>query len=203
MTTESTAVETNGGGFARSQRAPRIDAQCNRVRILEVAEVVLAAEGEEAPIETIAEKAGLGIETLCRHFPTKRKLCQAVLLNRLWSLVSDAQRLMEDQDPGKAFFDYLTHFVEETTTKRDLLESVQGGFEFMGAEELVDTIEVLMRRAQAVGAIRTEISVSTVLSLVGGVAWVAAHSKSDPSELVAIISDGCDCQEVNCPASAR
>jgi AcrR family transcriptional regulator len=190
VTAKSTAVETNGGKIARSQRAPRVDAQRNRVHILEVAEVVLAAEGEEAPIETIAEKAGVGIGTLYRHFPTKQKLCQAVLLNRLWSLVSEAQRLMEDQDPGKAFFDYLTHFVEEATAKRDLLESVQDGFEFVGAEELVESIEVLMRRAQAVGAVRKEVSVSTVISLIGGAAWAAAHSKSDPSELVAIISDG-------------
>ena len=68
---------------AAAARPLRADAQRNRARILEAAEVVFAAEGIEVPVDTIAEKAGVGVGTLYRHFPTKEKLCEAILLDRL------------------------------------------------------------------------------------------------------------------------
>ena len=64
-------------------RPLRADAQRNRARILEAAEAVFAAEGIEVPVDMIAEKAGVGVGTLYRHFPTKEKLCEAILLERL------------------------------------------------------------------------------------------------------------------------
>ena len=65
------------------ERPLRADAARNRARILEAAEVVFAAQGIEAPVDDIAEKAGVGVGTLYRHFPTKEKLCEAILLDRL------------------------------------------------------------------------------------------------------------------------
>ena len=69
----------------------RADAVRNRARILEAAEAVFAAEGIEAPVDDIAEKAGVGVGTLYRHFPTKEKLCEAILLDRLATLTVDAR----------------------------------------------------------------------------------------------------------------
>ena len=77
------------------ERLLRADALRNRARILEAAEVVFAAEGIEAPVDTIAEKAGVGVGTLYRHFPTKEKLCEAILLDRLMDLTADARALAD------------------------------------------------------------------------------------------------------------
>ena len=76
-----TGCDAPDGAVARPQRA---DAQRNRARILEAAETVFALEGIEVPVDLIAEKAGVGVGTLYRHFPTKEKLCEAVLLDRLF-----------------------------------------------------------------------------------------------------------------------
>ena len=115
----------------RHRPSLRADAQRNRARVLEAAEVLFAAEGIEVPVDTIAEKAGVGVGTLYRHFPTKEKLCEAILLERLSQLTLDAQALAEAEDPAAAFFGFLEHIVEEGAAKRDLLVAVMGaGVEF-------------------------------------------------------------------------
>ena len=86
----------------RRCRAPqRADAQRNRARILEAAEVVFAAEGIEVPVDVIAEKAGVGVGTLYRHFPTKEKLCEAILLERLIDLTADARHWPMRRTPAR------------------------------------------------------------------------------------------------------
>ena len=52
--------------------------------------MVFASEGIEVPVDVIAEKAGVGVGTLYRHFPTKERLCEAILLDRLSALTLDA-----------------------------------------------------------------------------------------------------------------
>ena len=183
-----------GDGAVRPLRA---DAQRNRARILEAAEVVFAAEGIEAPVDTIAEKAGVGVGTLYRHFPTKEKLCEAILLERLSQLTLDAQALAEAEDPAAAFFGFLEHVVEEGAAKRDLLVAVMGaGVEFELAatdvkEGLHDALGTLLRRAQSVGAVRPDVTALMVMSLVGATCQAAAHASAAPaSDLLAIICDG-------------
>ena len=107
-------------------RPLRADAARNRARILAAAEAVFAAEGIEVPVDMIAEKAGVGVGTLYRHFPTKEKLCEAILLERLASLTVDAQALADADDPAAAFFGFLDHVVEEAAAKRDLIVAVMG-----------------------------------------------------------------------------
>ncbi len=154
-------------------RPLRADAQRNRARILEAAEVVFAAEGIEVPVDTIAEKAGVGVGTLYRHFPTKEKLCEAILLERLSALTVDARALADAADPAAAFFGFLDHIVEEGAAKRDLLVAVMGAglaFDLAAAEvkdELREAVGVLLQRAQAVGAVRPDVTAAMVVALVG------------------------------------
>ena len=145
-------------------RPLRADAQRNRARILEAAEEVFAAEGIEVPVDLIAEKAGVGVGTLYRHFPTKEKLCEAILLDRLSALTVDARALADAEDPAAAFFGFLEHVVEEGAAKRDLMVAVMGaGVEFEEAaaevkDGLREAIGVLLQRAQAVGAVRPDVT---------------------------------------------
>ncbi len=179
---------------ARPQRA---DALRNRVRILEAAEVVFATEGIEVPVDVIAEKAGVGVGTLYRHFPTKEKLCEAILLDRLSALTVDAQSLADAEDPAAAFFGFLAHIVEEGAAKRDLLAAVMGAgveFELAAAEVkdgLRDAVGVLLQRSQSVGAVRPDVTAATVVSLVGATCQAAAHTDLTPAcDLLGIVCDG-------------
>jgi AcrR family transcriptional regulator len=178
-------------------RPLRADAQRNRSHILEAAEVLFAAEGIEAPVDAIAEKAGVGVGTLYRHFPTKEKLCQAILLDRLSRLTLDAQALAEAKDPAAAFFGFLEHVVEEGAAKRDLMVAVMGaGAEFDVAaaevkEQLREALDALLRRAQSAAAVRPDVTALTVMSLVGATCQAAAHASAAPgSDLLPIICDG-------------
>jgi AcrR family transcriptional regulator len=178
-------------------RPLRADAQRNRAHILEAAEVLLAAEGIEVPVDAIAEKAGVGVGTLYRHFPTKEKLCEAILLDRLSRLTLDAQALAEARDPAAAFFGFLEHVVEEGAAKRDLLVAVMGaGAEFDLAaadvkEDLRQAMETLLRRAQSAGAVRPDVTALMVMSLVGATCQAAAHASAAPAgDLLPIICDG-------------
>ena len=177
-------------------RPLRADAQRNRVRILEAAEVVFASEGIEVPVDVIAEKAGVGVGTLYRHFPTKERLCEAILLDRLSALTLDACELSEAEDPAAALFEFLAHVVDESAAKRDVISAVMGaglGFEESAAtvkEQLRSAVEVLLQRAQAVGGVRMDVTASMVMTLVGATCQAAAHHECSTVGLLAIVCDG-------------
>lgn len=178
-------------------RPLRADALRNRARILEAAEVVFASEGIEAPVDVIAEKAGVGVGTLYRHFPTKEKLCEAILLDRLRELTEDARALEKAEDPEAAFFGFLDHFVMLGEAKRDLIAAVMGaGLEFEMAaapvkEDLREAVGVLLRRAQDAAAVRADVTPDAVLSLVMATCHAAGHTGPTPTcDLLAIVCDG-------------
>ncbi len=68
-------------------RVPRADAVRNLAKILEAAEEVFAAEGIAVPIDEVARRAGVGIGTVYRHFPTKEALFEAIVVARLEGLI--------------------------------------------------------------------------------------------------------------------
>jgi AcrR family transcriptional regulator len=181
------------------ERPLRADAQRNRGRILEAAEVVFASEGIEAPVDVIAEKAGVGVGTLYRHFPTKEKLCEAILLDRLRGLTEDARALADAPDPTAAFFGFLEHFVQLAESKRDLIAAVMGaGVDFEASaepvkEDLREAVGVLLRRAQEAGSVRADVTPAAVVSLVGATCHAATtgHTGDPPAfDLLAIVCDG-------------
>ncbi len=186
------------GSDAEAETRPlRADAARNRARILAAAEAVFAAEGIEVPVDTIAEKAGVGVGTLYRHFPTKEKLCEAILLERLASLTVDAQALAEADDPAAAFFGFLDHVVEEAAAKRDLIVAVMGAgvtFDLAASdvkEALRVAVEVLLRRAQEAGAVRSDVTAAAVMALASATCQAASHDNATPSrDLLAIVCDG-------------
>jgi AcrR family transcriptional regulator len=178
-------------------RPMRADALRNRARILEAAEVVFAAEGIEVPVDLIAEKAGVGVGTLYRHFPTKEKLCEAILLERLAGLTDDARALADAEDPAAAFFGFIRHMVEEGAIKRDLLIAVMGaGVEFEQSAasvkgDLREAVGILLTRAQAVVAVRQDVTPAAVVSLIGATCQAAAHGGETPGcDLLGIVCDG-------------
>jgi AcrR family transcriptional regulator len=178
-------------------RPMRADALRNRARVLEAAEAVFAAEGISVPVDVIAEKAGVGVGTLYRHFPTKEKLFVAILVARIEEVTADARSRLSADDPGAAFFGFLQHVVAESAKKRDLIAALNGaGIEFdVAAGETKKELEAaagdLLRVAQEAGAVRADVTPSVVMSLITATCMASDHpNAADPSDMLAIVCDG-------------
>src|SRR5258706_15826829 len=92
----------------------RADAQRNRQRVLTVAESVFAKEGLTVPIDVVAARAGIGVGTVYRHFPTKEALFAAIVTDRVEALAADARQALEEDDPGAALFAFLPTMPERS-----------------------------------------------------------------------------------------
>ncbi len=184
-----------GGGACRPMRADAVE---NRRRILEAAEEVFAAQGVSAPIDAVAERAGVGVGTLYRHFSTKEALFEAIVITRLEELVAAAGD-GGSADPGEALFSFLDDFSRQVTHKHDLVDALgDAGIEIKSrcsvmADELEAGVDAMVKRAQRAGAMREGISGHEVLGLVVGVCQAADHSGLDDTSrqrMFDVVTDG-------------
>ena len=162
-----------------TERPMRSDARRNRERVLLAAEDVFSRMGLRAQVEEVARRAGVGVGTVCRHFPTKQALVEAVLEAMYESLLNDARRALEEPDPGAAFHTFfyaLSEFqarhralAEHMATEIDQSESAQSV-----RDALRIAIDELVTRAQDAGAIRDDIGSADVALLFSGVAHATA-----------------------------
>jgi AcrR family transcriptional regulator len=178
----------------------RADALRNRERLLEVAQEAFATEGIGVPIDEIARRAGVGVGTLYRHFPTKETLYAAVVLSRLETAAAEARSLARAPDPGAAFFRFLGRLVHESSVKRDLFDALAAtGTEIKeslgGAKkELHEALGKLLVRAQRAGEVRRDATPADVFALIHG-PFVAIRrpqpiDDSARERLLAIVCDG-------------
>ncbi|MFG1706815.1 TetR/AcrR family transcriptional regulator [Nonomuraea sp. M3C6] len=156
----------------------RADAQRNRARVLEAAEVVLARDGLSASMREIAELAGVGVGTIYRQFPTKEALYQAIVVDRMQRLAERAGELAAAADPGVAFFDYFTTIVEDSTVKKVLVDALAAaGIDAKaGAPDIKGPIEGLLVRAQGAGAVRGDVGMEELLALLSATCLAAQHN---------------------------
>src|SRR3982074_657423 len=84
---------------AEPVRRPRADAVRNRERVLEAAKAVFSAGGADASLEAVARRAGVGIGTLYRHFPTREALFEAVYRREVEQLADLADQLKAGNVP--------------------------------------------------------------------------------------------------------
>jgi AcrR family transcriptional regulator len=194
----ATDVSRQGDICGEGSRPLRADALRNRAKVLEAAETVFAAEGISVPVDLIAEKAGVGVGTVYRHFPTKEKLFEAILIRRIDEIAADARTRLGAEDPGAALFGFLAHLVQESTLKRDLIQALlSAGVELEVAaapskRNLEAAVGELLEVAQRAGDVRGDVSCEVVLSLVGATCIAAdqPHMAALPAELLGIICDG-------------
>jgi AcrR family transcriptional regulator len=181
---------------AIEKRKPRADAIRNRERVLEAAKAVFSQGGPEASLEAVARRAGVGIGTLYRHFPTREALYEAVYRREVEQLVELAKHLETKIAPVEALRHWLRAGVEFMATKKGmaaaLATAAHGSPELMaysldrltravGAlDRLTRAVAELLQRAAAAGEIRADIDPEDLLrALVGmcyahdGTAWQA------------------------------
>jgi AcrR family transcriptional regulator len=177
----------------------RADAVRNRARILEAAERVFALEGPEVPIDDVAREAGLGVGTIYRHFPTKEDLYEAVFISRVESFMLQAVALADADDPVTAFFEFLRNYIASTAMNKALHDSlVDAGIDMRATaaslkDALYDALAVLLKRAQAAGAVRDDIGIEDLKIAVSGVYLGIARGQADGAtgeRAIEILFDG-------------
>jgi AcrR family transcriptional regulator len=179
-------------------RVQRADAVRNLAKILHAAEEVFAAEGLAVPIDEVARRAGVGIGTVYRHFPTKEALFEAIVVARLEELIERAQELSTAADPCAALFAFVSDLVTLAVEKKDIHdELVRAGvptahLESVSKVKLTAQVEVLLQRAQAAGAVRQDVNIADLTTLLMGTC-MAAGQQGRPectARLVGVICDG-------------
>ncbi len=169
-------------GEARPMRA---DAVKNRQRILEAAEAVFATEGLSVPIDTVAERAGVGVGTLYRHFPTKEALFEAIVMDRLEFLLEMAKAQAGAEDPGEALFGFLGEFAHQASAKHDLFDAMSSaGIDIKSncsgmIDEMKQSVDALLQRAVDAGSVRSGVSTDEMMGLVVGACQAGGHSGLD------------------------
>jgi AcrR family transcriptional regulator len=182
-----------------SPKPLRADAERNRLRVLEVAQSVFAAEGLAVPIDEIARRAGLGVGTLYRHFPTKEALFEAIVVGRMQVLVEEAREKRTAKDAGEAFFAVFARIAEESHVKKDFLDALMGSGSgvprVLGAlkEDLNEAFEQLLKRAQRAKAVRRDVNARQVMALASGALAACKRLGIDAHEregILAVVRDG-------------
>jgi AcrR family transcriptional regulator len=185
---------------AAATRAPRrADALRNRGRLLDAADAVFAARGASASTEEVARRAGVGIGTLFRHYPTKEALLEAVLLRRLERLADEVEELAESQPAAQAFFAAFSRAVAEAPGKLALADALavggveEGGGVIDARARLRQAFTLLLGRAQEAGAVRADLGVDEVFALLVGASRTAAQAAFERGVLeraLAVVLDG-------------
>jgi AcrR family transcriptional regulator len=180
-------------------RQPRADARRNRLRVLQAAQEAFESEGIAVSVEAIARRAGVGVGTVYRHFPTKEALFQAIIVTSLEAFIEEARELAHADDPGDAFFGYLARVINQSETSmaiKDALSGTDYDAEERAAEtflELEAAVAELLARAQAAGEARSDVTISEVFALIGGACRASSALPGNavsPSRLVSVICDG-------------
>jgi AcrR family transcriptional regulator len=162
-----------------TDRQQRADARRNRERVLAAAADVLAESGLRASVEEIARRAGVGVGTVCRNFPNKQALVDAVLTALYESLLDDALSALANPDPGEAFELFVADLSAFQARHRALAEQMANAIEPPASaddvrDRLTAAISDLVARAQVAGTVRPDIGPADVSMMLSGAAHATA-----------------------------
>lgn len=177
----------------------RSDASRNRKLIVEAATAMFSAHGMSVGIDDIAERAGVGVGTLYRNFPTKEALFSAVVENRLIGLVQEAEVLAATSPPGEAFFKMIELIADEASSKSDIVDALNAvGIDIKkntskSQKALRAVLATTFTQAQSEGSVRNDVTPDEIWMLLITIARAAADTKKtggSGSHLMAVLFDG-------------
>jgi AcrR family transcriptional regulator len=175
---ESDQSTTSGAGSKRK------DARRNRQTLLDAAAAVFVTSGVEAPVRDIAARAGVGMGTIYRHFPTRADLIVAVYHHQIEACAEAGPALLAaSTSPHAALREWINLFVDFLVTKHGLaaaLRSDNAGFETLHArflDRLLPVCAQLLEASAAAGEIRPDMD---ALELLHGVGNLCIGMESNP-----------------------
>jgi AcrR family transcriptional regulator len=153
-------------------RPMRVDAQRKMASLLQAAMEVFAESGVDAPVREIAERAGVGLGTVYRHFPHRSHLIVAVFQSRVDACADAASVLASKYEPGEALARWMQRFVDFIATKRGLAAALHSGDPAYSAlpgyfnKRLLPALKTLLDTAVAAGVVRPGIEAEDLLRAV-------------------------------------
>jgi len=174
-----------------SRRPHRADARRNFDALLVAARDAFAQHGTDASLEDIARQANVGIGTLYRNFPTRQDLLEAVYVGEIQELCQ-AARDVADLEPWEAFHAWLERFAGYVATKLALLQALNKDSEVFRACKgaMYASALPIFERAQASGAVRTDVSLDDVTRMISGMVASTYASDDQRERVMSIALDG-------------
>jgi AcrR family transcriptional regulator len=179
-------------------RPMRADARRNREKLLAVAVEMLSHTDSEVPLEAMAKRAGVGIGTLYRHFPTRADLVEAVYRQEVDRVCHAVDELLAELPPDRALRAWMDRFVTYFTTKHGMASALRAAVSSESTlfgrtyQQLIASLDTLLRAGVAAGTIRADIEAADVLQALAG-AWSAAempNGSERAGRLLDLLMDG-------------
>ncbi|MFF0156972.1 TetR/AcrR family transcriptional regulator [Streptomyces sp. NPDC005263] len=174
-----------------SRRPHRKDAARNYDALLAAAREAFAEHGAEASLEDIARRAGVGIGTLYRNFPTRRQLFESVYADEVNALCQAAEEVA-DRGPWEALTAWLDRFAGYMVTKRAVREALNDESEIFAAcrESMYAAGGPLLERAQKAGEARTDMDFTDLLRMVAGITGTTFDDDAQRDRVLSVALDG-------------
>jgi len=174
----------DAAGGCGARRRLRVDAERNRAALLNAAQKVFAEQGLEAPLEEIALRAGVGIATLYRRFPTRGQLVAAALVDKITQYAGLAEQALAAPDPWAGFTGFVERICELQAGDRGLSDLLSMA---LPADEHIeqlrrlanDRVVELVERTKAAGRLREDFTGEDLLLLLIAHAAVAHVTRRD------------------------
>jgi AcrR family transcriptional regulator len=176
----------------------RADARRNEEALLDAAAAAFVASGVDVPVRDIAARAGVGVATIYRHFPTRSDLIVAVYRHQVEACAEAGAVLLESSSsPHAALARWVNLFVDFLVTKHGLAEALKSDdatFAPMHAyflDRLVPVLAGLLAASAKAGEIRPDTDAFELLFAVGNLCIGAAQSpRYDARRMVALLIEG-------------
>jgi AcrR family transcriptional regulator len=184
----------NGTGTATGRRPLRRDAEVNLARILDAARLVFAEQGYDASMETIAERADVGVGTLYRRFPNKSELFEAVVDEAKRRNREIAEAVLDEVPDGESVFEFVRRCVAAPSCWRATTEAPPWRSTGTGLDLLAPLLDEILARSQRAGTVRTDLvgtDIVVALLSVRAIADVCDTTGSAPSlRFLELVLDG-------------
>jgi AcrR family transcriptional regulator len=181
----------------RTDRRVRADAQRSIDALLQAALEVFMTSGVDAPVREIAEKAGVGIGTVYRHFPQRSDLIAAVFRHEIDACAEAAQVLAVDNPPGEALARWMQRFTGFIATKRGLAAALHSGNPAYASlpdylnKRLMPVFQNLLASAVAAGEVRADVDTDDLMNAVVNLCRQDPGGNLDRARrMVALLVDG-------------
>jgi AcrR family transcriptional regulator len=177
--------------------AKRSDAQRNEQTILDAAADVFVTAGVNAPVRDIAARAGVGLGTIYRHFPTRADLVVAVYRHQVEACAEAGPALLaRRRSPYAALVAWVDLFVQFLVTKHGLAEAIQNdedGFDALHelfVARLVPVCDQLLAAAVAAKEIRRGVGGYELMRAIGNLCIGGGGEAYDAGKMVALLVRG-------------